>query len=474
MRASYRVRGAVRPGATRALAVTRFGFHPGELRMSPRRLVRTSLLALLLGCSRDDASDPGATRKDAGPAVTFPTTGTALPCDVDAVFERHCRKCHTNPPESGAPMPLLFYENLHAPARSDPSKKVYELVGQRIHDDEHPMPQPPNARLDEATAKVLGDWIAAGAPAGDDAGACTNDGGAPIDAGPPIPTTCAITALGPASRWAMPTTVGDIDVCYGVEVTALKKRHVVAIAPKVDTKTIVHHVVLYRADSAVSGVPAACDPIASRDWRVLYGWVPGSGNLVLPDAAGFPEEGAVHYVVQIHYSNVNYVPDLTDASGVELCTTEQLRPNDADVVSFGTRAFSVPAHGALDLTCRYAFPAGAGELHAFSAFPHMHKYGKSIATVKLGVDGGPPTELGGQGTWNTRNQYSIPIAATLLPGDPIETRCAWSNPSDQNAPVGEGVGEEMCASFTAYWPKVTVPAWSWLAPSEQATCGKTP
>ena len=62
-------------------------------------------------------------------------------------------------------MPLLSYADLMAPSKSDLSKKVYELVGTRIHDDRAPMPQAPNARLSPAETATLDSWIAAGAPA---------------------------------------------------------------------------------------------------------------------------------------------------------------------------------------------------------------------------------------------------------------------------------------------------------------------
>jgi hypothetical protein len=52
-------------------------------------------------------------------------------------------------------MALVTAEDLRAPARSNPARRVYELVPERIADDANPMPQPPNARLSDADRATL-------------------------------------------------------------------------------------------------------------------------------------------------------------------------------------------------------------------------------------------------------------------------------------------------------------------------------
>src|SRR4051794_26740142 len=63
---------------------------------------------------------------------------SSLPCDVEAVLSANCWQCHSNPSVYGAPMPLKTHADLQAPAISDASKKVYERVGERIHDAASP------------------------------------------------------------------------------------------------------------------------------------------------------------------------------------------------------------------------------------------------------------------------------------------------------------------------------------------------
>jgi len=42
-------------------------------------------------------------------------------CDVEPILQAHCQRCHTDPPENGAPFPLLTYADTQdgSPARYD-------------------------------------------------------------------------------------------------------------------------------------------------------------------------------------------------------------------------------------------------------------------------------------------------------------------------------------------------------------------
>jgi hypothetical protein len=428
------------------------------------------ILGALTGCGSLAATpgdDPKPGTLDGG--TKFPLTGTPLPCDVDDVLARRCRTCHVNPPEHGAPMPLLFQENLDAPARSDPSRKVYELVHERIHDDAFPMPQPPNARLDERDMKTLDDWIAKGAP---HATSCAADGGTPLpDSGPPILTACTPDMhMKPSSAWVMPETTDDVYVCYGFDITPGVKRHVTAIAPIVQNGAIVHHALLYQADTAVDSKPTVCDPGGATKWRIVYGWAPGGLAMELPPEAGFALEGTTHYVAQIHYSNLTHLANQADATGFDLCTTDQLRPNDADVLAFGSMNFEIKPHSTLDTTCSITLPTLIPKVHVFSAFPHMHQLGKSIGTTVLPAGGGAPIDLGGQAHWNFANQLWFPLDTMVGGGDTVQTRCAWTNPGDKPVSFGSATSDEMCYSFTAYYPKIKFPQWSWALPANGSTC----
>jgi len=107
------------------------------------RVHAISAVLFVVACGATNAEvTPGA---DGGPGGSSGGVGDgSLPCAVDKVLADNCRKCHSSPPQYGAPMPLVTLADLHAAAKSDPSRKVFELVPERIGNDQKPMPKTPN------------------------------------------------------------------------------------------------------------------------------------------------------------------------------------------------------------------------------------------------------------------------------------------------------------------------------------------
>lgn len=443
------------------------------------------LIALASACGTSNAGDASG-----GDPLTEAGTGTnvgpgegagKLPCDVDAVLATSCRTCHAAPPQFGSPMPLLTLADLHAPAKSDPSRKVYELVVERIADDVKPMPEAPNPRLSEADRATLTTWVAAGAPAGT---AECNTKPPKTDTGvnckPDLP-------IGPATPWEMPTDSGDEYVCYGVELSPATPTHVVGFAPRIDNTTIVHHIVLFEADQAVSPTPTKCASGGSLQWRMVTGWAPGGKGFELPPEAGFPlkkaGEGSTHYVVQMHYSNPQALANQKDTSGFDLCTSAP-RQYEADVLAFGTQKITIPPtpRGAphYATNCSITIPSQLsvpGGIHLIAAMPHMHKLGTEMSTqLFAGGPSGPVTDLGTIKAWSFGTQAWLPIVgsgtggAVVNAGDVIQTRCVWNNTTGAEVKFGEKTADEMCYSFTTYYPRIDSTLWSWAAPALLAQC----
>jgi hypothetical protein len=398
------------------------------------------------------------------------------------VLATNCRKCHSATPQFGAPMPLVTFADLHAPAKSDPSKKVFELVPVRIADDASPMPQPPNPRLSAADRDTLTNWAAAGAPA-DPSCDLTPPGtpGTPRTPGappgtPPLVTPTACTPdlpLAPSSTWEMPGVAGDEYVCYGVDVTRATPTHVVGFSPRIVNTKIVHHVVLFESDSSFSSVPTPCSAAGSLEWRMVTGWAPGGKGFEMPPEAGFPiaTSGATHYVVQIHYSNPQGLSGEKDTSGFDLCTAPP-RPNEADVVAFGTQSISIPPKSPLSTTCSVTVVPQFANVHFVTAMPHMHKLGTSMSTILTPASGGAPIDLGTMKSFSFDTQAWLPIAqpAVAHVNDIITTTCSWMNPTETTVSFGETTAEEMCYSFTVYYPKIQASFWSWALPAMSSTC----
>ena len=391
-----------------------------------------------------------------------------LPCGVEAILRQQCQACHGDPPRFGAPIPLVSFADLHAPSTLDPAQKVYQRVGVRIHDDAAPMPPPPSPSLSDADRKALARWIAAGAPSSDEACTPGDPSPAPID----TPLSCKPDRrLAPAAPIPVPTAADTLR-CYGIDVTPGSKRHVIAVAPRIDDAALLHHLTLFQANGPVSSTPEDCGPNGALGWRALSVWAPGAQPIELPPEAGFPEEGTTHYVVQVHYQNLNHLDGHMDTSGFDLCTTAELRPNDADVLAFGTQSFTIPAQSQLDIGCCYEAPAALEGRSLIYALPHMHRLGTSIATVlENGVD--PEVDLGKRSPWQTGNQYWSPISAVVHEGDRITTRCTWKNTKPFDVGFGESDDDEMCWSFTLYYPKAPA-SFDWTLPSQSSVCKPLP
>jgi hypothetical protein len=434
----------------------------------------------LAACSSGGANvAPSVADQDSGkPAVPGETQvpGT-LPCDVDKVLADNCRKCHSDPTEFGALMPLVSMTDLHRAARTDAARKVYELVPARVADDAKPMPPYPNARLSAADRAILSGWSAAGAPAGTTA----DCGNKPPKVDPGVACKPDLS-IGPATPYAMDAAAGDEYVCYGVELSRPTPTHVTAFAPRIDNTKIVHHVVLFEAASAVSTTPTKCSAGGSLQWRMVMGWAPGGKGLELPPEAGFPLKttgaGTTHYVVQTHYSNPQALAGQTDKSGFDLCT-EPPRKYEADVLAFGTQSIDMPAGAAAyEKVCSITVPQQLSGLHLIASMPHMHQLGTDMATQLLaGGAGGAASDLGTVTGWSFNSQAWIGIkgapgetGAITKTNDVIKTRCAWKNTTGAQVKFGEKTSDEMCYSFTVYYPKVQSAIWSWASPSITSQC----
>jgi len=82
------------------------------------------------------------------------------------VLSTYCYACHGPLPAGGAPMSLVTYAELMAPAKSDPSLRVADVCLSRMRDAQQPMP-PQGASPSAAEVQTFADWLGAGAPMGD-------------------------------------------------------------------------------------------------------------------------------------------------------------------------------------------------------------------------------------------------------------------------------------------------------------------
>jgi len=72
--------------------------------------------------------------------------------------------------------------------------------------------------------------------------------------------------------------------------------------------------------------------------------------------------------------------------------------------------------------------------------------------------------MGTIANWNFENQPWLPISATTHLGDVVRASCTWHNSTPALVTFGQNTTDEMCFSFSAYYPK-SDPALGWSAPS---------
>ncbi len=390
---------------------------------------------------------------------------TGLPCNVSAILQKNCATCHGATPSFGAPNPLVTYADL---TKSGADGKEYATVQKRMHATQGVMPPSPSSPLSAADLKTFDDWVAAGAPPSD--AACSTDG---ADAGPAVkPLSCTPDQfIRSTTAFTMPPNTPDVYMCYGFDVPTTAKRHVVGFGPKIDNPKIVHHLLLFQADSSYGTTPQQCSATTSAQWRLVTGWAPGGPNMETPPEAGFPEEGTTHWILQVHYNNASgQNAGQVDKSGYDLCTTDKLRPNDAAVMAPGTLKMTLPPRATTDITCNWS-PMLIGKVHFFGATPHMHKLGTKMSTYV--THNGVKTKVVDQQNFDFNYQSAYPASVDLQDGDTVSTRCAWNNTTDQAVQWGENTGDEMCFNFIPYYPKINSGLWSWTTPSILASCTPT-
>ena len=147
------------------------------------RSLRFSLVALLLtfgtlplACTEETPlpkRPPGASGGTGGlgAAGAAGETGSGgddgapeIPCAVRRVIEAKCQRCHTDPPENGAPFALLTWDDTRAPYGRVP---VYEAMLVAVESGFMPLTElelsPPVEDLTPAEKTTLLRWLEAGA-----------------------------------------------------------------------------------------------------------------------------------------------------------------------------------------------------------------------------------------------------------------------------------------------------------------------
>ena len=152
--------------------------------------VLAATLLTLSGCYSGRATPWGPPGSDGGGGYHWTSDGggsaaaVGVPCNVTSILRTSCWGCHP----SAAQPAMVSYADLTGPS-SVPGQSVLDRCLARMTAASGTMPPAPRAPVSAGDIAILQAWAAAGAPME----TCTEDGGAPFDAGPnpyDTPTVC--------------------------------------------------------------------------------------------------------------------------------------------------------------------------------------------------------------------------------------------------------------------------------------------
>jgi cytochrome c551/c552 len=394
----------------------------------------------------------GTVGSTGGSGATSSSSGSAsysdIPCNVGAILQNNCAMCHGATPAYGAPMSIVHAADF-AKKALDGTHTVGQAVITRINDDQHPMPQPPNARLTAADNSTLTTWIQAGAKAESCSSSSAATGGAPdalltTDPSGPGITCYDITARDSSGNKFSVSTTPDLYHCFNYAPPwGSTKVHMISWRPLIDNKAVIHHWLLYNSQTAVVDKTDVDGGGAHPGAALTCGWAPGGRGFVLPDGIGQDVSGA-GFVLETHYNNTTGGPS-PDASGVRICVTTNLRDKEAGIHWLGTELIMLPAGGDATGTCTPS-PTPTGPITILAATPHMHLQGRHMKTIINRKDGTKETLIDQPFDFNTQIGYDTP--ATIMPGDTLTTTCTYGGA----AIYGEGTKNEMCYNFVLAYP----------------------
>lgn len=371
------------------------------------------------------------------PTAPPPVATSEMWCAVKRTLDSRCVACHNEQKVANAPMSLKTYADLQAPAFSDKAKRVYQLVGVRVHDTVKPMP--PQEKLTAQQLNEIDTWVAAGAPGSADptCGGST----APEPSAPAWPDNCDETYMITAARGGRPNSVSaGMEAHPQIPVPApWGSERVQAIAWRAitDNEQVLHHWILYGP---------------SREF--LFGWAPGKDHNepLPPDVGVYLPSG--NMTLDVHYNNTTGTQTEQDASGVEICVLKQanFRPKTATVAdSLTSLLISIPA-GAADQQVTGTCTHSGMPVRLLSVSPHAHRTAHHMKFTVQKANGEVITMHDESFNFEEQTTYPLNPPVIVESGDRIITTCTFTNDTDRTITFGENTGNEMCFNFALYEP----------------------
>lgn len=460
----------------------------------PTRATAVASLVLLAGCGAT-ASDPaspdtaaasdGSITQDAAAEVATPdasVTGPTWHGAVRGLLEVHCNSCHV----AGGVAPFVL--NDYGIATQYSALIKVDVTSRKMP------PWMPSADcrryqderlLTEAEIATIAAWVDAGAPMGN-----------PAEYVAPKLKPDPLAALGKADvslaakeAYTPSATLKDDYRCFPLDHTFTQETWIRASTVTPDKRPIVHHVIVFLVDAALSTQLDAKDAAEAGPGytcfggpgvgspQTLGGWVPGSIPNVLPDGTAQRIPPGARLVMQIHYNTMNSKPE-ADQTRAEFWFAKSQPTTLLNIRPLAHLGLKIPAGETQSLQSKTFKNSTQSDWLIVGATPHMHKLGSVIKATAVHADGKeeclvhvPKWDFG----WQQSYRFLADQPMTVKPGESIRLECTYDNsPANQSwvegkqvspkeVTWGEGTLDEMCLNYIA----IAAPYTPLALPTEQ-------
>ena len=376
-----------------------------------------------------------------------------LPCELRSVLETSCQSCHGREPGGLAPMALTSREDLLAPAISQPMRRVYELVKERIHSDKAPMPPASSRRLTSAELATLDNALDAEIAAGPEKceGTLARQAMYP-DPDPSEIEQCYPMHVYEAGNVKKPfrVTPGERYACFSFDIPWQENAQAVSI--RIQRSRLVHHWGLF--DGLLpEGTVLVTEGDCGLGAETLY----AAGSISPEDVINTPpsvgtlmpaKSSGKRMQLSVHYSNMGEEA-VDDTFGVDICIARTPREHTAEPQTVGTFELSLPPHQATEIV-RHCKPKYDGEIHLIQIVPHMHTRATRYSLVIERTNGSREPLL--DVPFDANNQITYALDSVLKTGDSLTTTCYFQNDTDRTIIWGTSSNDEMCGANITAWP----------------------
>ncbi|KAH3792378.1 uncharacterized protein LOC127837211 isoform X9 [Dreissena polymorpha] len=261
-------------------------------------------------------------------------------------------------------------------------------------------------------------------------------------------------------------------MCMNIQLPVDKTYHMIASEPIIDNIDVMHHVIIYGCPGLETAPgpldkPAECDVMKAQCSEIISVWTAGISGQCFNENMGFlvgAARGAMKYaIIELHWNNPKLMSTYNDSSGYRFYMTENLRLNNAGVLTIGQAYFLIPPFtddhvevGSFPATCSRQLMTG--DIHVASALNHMHLIGKAQIT-ELIRNGSRVQYLAKDDAYdyNAPKTYSFADPVVVRPGDELKTTCVFdSRKRNLTTFSGEATHDEMCYSFLSFYPKENI------------------